>query len=185
MRVMGRLAALPACALLIGACLAACGGSTKNAGGSTVPSQQGIDQLDIARPARRDVECVGHHQWTADPRVDESLQGGTIDGKYVPTLRTLIRSLALTDWTPDLKAQADQLRADAVALFQALNAGKPASELKDMSANLHDGVHDFTPAVGNAVTEGIPADAGGPEPTHAASTPATGGTASAGATTTH
>jgi hypothetical protein len=157
----------------------ACGDDTKDASSSTSASQASIDEL-TARIQRDEMLTA----WITVSNLplhdlDEELQGGTINGKYVPTLRTLIRVLALTDWTSDTKPVATKLHDEAVILLQALDAGKDAAALKDLSAAMHDAAHPFGPTIGNAIAKDLPANAGGPVPTSTpsaddATTPAAG-----------
>lgn len=157
------LAALPIMALAVLG--SACSSSTKNANSSSSASQSSIDDL-TARVQRHEmlnawviVSALPVHD------LDDELQGGNIDGKYVPTLRTLIRVLALTDWTSDLKPAMTKYHDDAVALLQALEAGKTADETKGLSDALHEDAHGFSPAVGNVIAKDLPPNAGGPQPT--------------------
>jgi hypothetical protein len=142
---------------------AACGGnSAKEAGSSSTASQASIDQL--AARVQRD-EML--HAWVAISNLpvhdlDVTLQGGKIDGKYVPTLRTLIRLLALTEFIPAVQPAATQLHDDAVSLFTAMNSGQEPAKLQTMSMTVHNEFDKFAPALGNEVAKDLPADAGGP-----------------------
>jgi hypothetical protein len=142
---------------------AACGGnSTKNAVSSTAASQASIDQLTTR--IQRD-EML--HAWVAISNLpvhdlDVTLQGGKIDGKYVPTLRTLIRLLALTEFTPAVQPAATQLHDDAVSLFTAMNSGLEPAKLQTMSMTVHSEFDKFSPALGDEVAKDLPANAGGP-----------------------
>jgi hypothetical protein len=176
---------LAALASLVVATGTGCGGgsSTKTVSSSTAASQGSIDEL-TAR-VQRDEMLNAWVTISAMPLhdLDATLQGGKIDGKYVPTLRTLIRVLALTGWSSDVQQFTTKMHDDAVALFQALNAGKEASAIKDLSSAVHQDGDAFGSVVGSSVARGLPADAGGPQ---AMATP--GGAAaatSAAATTTH
>jgi hypothetical protein len=172
-RVM-RFSMLVAAAALAGAAIASACGSSSSNNNSTGSPQAASD--DLAARVQQDEMLNAWVTISALPihALDESLQGGTIDTKYVPTLRTLIRVLALTNWTSDVAPVTQKYHDDAVALFKALNAGETADQVKDLSAALHEDSHSFGPTVGNAVAKSLPADAGGPEPTKAPSTPAAG-----------
>jgi hypothetical protein len=144
---------------------AACGGSSSNAGASSTAAQSSIDAL-TARVQRDEML----NAWIAASAIpihdqDTIVQGGKIDGKYVPALRTLIRVLALTDFSPAVKPAAQQLHDDAVALLQALDAGKDAATVGPMSAKVHAESDKFNPALGSEVAKDLPVDAGGPVPT--------------------
>ena len=152
---------------------AACGSDTKSAVSSSSASQQSID--DLTARVQRD-EML--NAWVTISNMplhdlDTELQGGKIDGKYVPTLRTLIRILTLTDWSSDLKQFTTNMHDDAVALYRGLNNGEEASALKDRSAAMHVDGDAFGATVGNVVAKDLPADAGGPGPARA-STSASG-----------
>jgi hypothetical protein len=161
-----RLTMLAAAAALAGAAIASACGSSSNSG----VSQDSLDQL-TARVQRDEML----NAWIAVSNLpvhdlDSTLQGGKIDGKYVPALRTLIRVLALTDFSSDIKPAAQKLHDDAVSLLQALNAGQDAATVAPLSAAVHTDSDKFNPALGDVVAKDLPADAGGPEPTKAAST---------------
>jgi hypothetical protein len=150
---------------------AACGSDAKSTVSSSSASQQSIDEL-TARVQRDEML----NAWVTVSNLplhdfDAELQGGKIDGKYVPALRTLIRVLALTDWSNDLKEFTMRMHDEAVALFRGLNAGEEASALKDRSAALHVDADAFGSTVGNVIGKGLPADAGGPGPTRASTSP--------------
>ena len=166
------LLAMAAALMLV---LAACSGSSnKTADGSTSPSQQSID--DLTSRVQRGEQMTA---WLAISNLpvhdlDTTLQGGKIDGKYVPTLRTLIRVLALTEFTPAVQPAAQQLHDDAVKLFQAMNSGQEAPQLQPMSSTVHNEFDKFSPALGNEVAKNLPPDAGGPS--GSSSTPSAGAT---------
>ncbi len=145
---------------------AACGSSTKNTDSSGAASPQSTDATTTARFQRDEML----NAWLTVSNLpihdlDTTLQGGKIDGKFVPTLRTLIRVLALTDWSADVKPTTTKMHEDAVTLLQALDAGKPPDAVKDLSAALHDDSHAFGTIIGNAIAKDLPANAGGPVPT--------------------
>ncbi len=162
---------------------AACSSDSKQADSSSSASQASIDEL--TQRVQRNEMLNAWVTISALPihDLDEELQSGTIDSKYVPTLRTLIRVLALTDWTNDIKPEMTSYHDDAVKLFQAMNAGKSADDLKEMSNALHEHQHEFPSTVGNVIAAGLPADAGGPEAAHddasSGATPAADSTAAA------
>ena len=144
----------------------ACGSDTKRADSNSNASQARVDQL--AARVQRNEQLDAWVTITNMPlhALDESIQGGTIDNKYVPTLRMLVRLTALTDWSNDVKADATNLHDDAVTLLQALDAGKSAAEAKGLSTSVHEDWHMFGPKLGDILAKDLPADAGGPEGQH-------------------
>jgi len=179
MRILGvlLLAAFAGAAIFAGA---ACGGnSTKNADSSSTASQQSIDALNTQVQQDEVLNAWNAIQNLPIHDLDTSLQGGTIDGKFVPTLRTLIRELALTPWPTDLQEEATTFHDMAVTLFKGLNAGQTADQLKDASTALHTEYHKFTPMAGDWAAKSLPADAGGPSAS-SASTPMAGMTMTSG-----
>ena len=157
--------------------VASCGGTTaKQAASSTSASQGSID--DLATRVQRDEMLNAWVTISAMPLhdLDVSVQGGKIDGKYVPTLRTLIRVLALTNWTGDLTQFTTKMRTDAVALYQALNAGKDPADVKDLSAAMHKDGDASSGVVGDVIAKDLPSDAGGSQ---AKTTPAAAATSAA------
>lgn len=168
-----RFTMLIAAAVLAGAAIAsACGSGSSSSG----VSQQSLDQL-TARVQQDEMV----NAWIAVSNIpihdlDTTLQGGKIDGKYVPALRTLIRVLALTDFSPDIKPAAQQLHDDAVTLFQALNSGEDAATVAPLSATVHAESDKFNPELGDVVAKALPVDAGGPRPTQVPNTSTAGTT---------
>jgi hypothetical protein len=157
---------------IVASLAAACSSDAKRAVSSSSASQQSIDEL-TAR-VQRDEMLNAWVTISSMPLhdLDAELQGGKIDGKYVPTLRTLIRLLALTAWPSELASFTNTMRDHAVALYKGLNNGEEASALKDRSAAMHVDGDAFGATVGNVVGKDLPADAGGPGPK--ANTPASG-----------
>jgi hypothetical protein len=173
---------LAALAVSAAAFAAACGGSSSSDATSDPTAQAALDALTLR--VQRDEMLNAWITISNLPvhEMDTAVQGGKIDGKYVPTLRAAIRVLALTGWTDDLKASTTKFHDDAVALLQALNAGKTAAEVKDLSSAAHEDWHMFGTGVGNAVAKDLPADAGGPS---LAATPSTSTTPAANSTAAH
>jgi hypothetical protein len=167
-------------AALAGAAIASACGSSKSSGtDQTSPSPAATDQL-TARVQRDEmlnavvtIGNLGIHD------LDTKLQNGTIDSKYVPTVRLAVRLLALTDWTDDVKPAAMKFHDDAVKLLQGLDAGNAVDTLKPLSTAFHEDYHAFSDPVWNSLTKDLPPDAGGPAPTKAPSTPAAGATSTA------
>ncbi len=149
----------------IAACfVASCGSTaTKQATSSTSASQASAD--DLGARLQRDEMLNAWVTISAMPLhdLDVALQGEKIDGKYVPTLRTLIRVLALTNWSSELAQFTSKMRDDAVQLFQGLNAGTDPSGLKDLSTAVHKDGDAFGGVVGDVVAKDLPANAGGPQ----------------------
>ena len=142
----------------------ACSGdsSTKPAGGSSNASQASVDtlsaslQLTDMKYAAITIAGLPLHE------MDTSAQAGKIDGKYIPTARTLVRILALTDWTPELKDDAAKFHDAAVVLLKALDGGS-IDAVKAASQAVHEHWHMFPGAIWAVVAKDLPADAGGPE----------------------
>ena len=160
-----RLTMLVAAAALAGAAIAsACGSSSSNDNERQRFAAGSID--DLAARVQQDEMLNAGSRVSALPiaRLDTTLQGGKIDGKYVPTLAHAdpragahgldVRSVA---------AAAQKLHDDAVTLFQALDAGDDAATSQGRCRRpLHEDWHMFTPRVGDVVAKALPADAGGP-----------------------
>lgn len=151
-------------AVVLSLLAAACGSSSNNASASST-AQSGVDTL-TARVQRDELL----NAWVAVSAIpihdlDTTLQGGKIDGKYVPALRELIRVLALTDFTPSIAPAATQLHDDAVALLQALDKGETAATVAPMSAKVHAESDKFNPVLGSEAAKDLPVNAGGPVPT--------------------
>ena len=155
---------------------AACGSDSKTADNSSSTSQASIHEL--TQRVQRNEMINAWVTISALPihELDDTMQQGTIDPDYIPTLRTLIRVLVLTEWSSDIQPEMTAYHDDAVKLYQALNAGKTAADVKAMSGALHLRQHEFPTTVGNVIAGTLPADAGGPEGTHSddAQTPADG-----------
>jgi hypothetical protein len=170
-----RVAPLIAAAATLSMLAVACGGdSNKTASSSSSASQQSID--DLTSRVQRDEMLDAWIAIAAIPvhDLDQTLQGGKIDGKYVPALRTLIRELALTEFSPAVKPAAQQLHDDAAQLYQAMNSGQEPAQLQAMSATVHSEYDKFSPTLGNEVAKDLPANAGGPS--GSSTTPSAGST---------
>jgi hypothetical protein len=174
-----RFTMLAAVATLAGAAIvSACGSSSNNTSDSTTTAGASPQASDADLTARLQQDELLYAWVTlaanSPHELDTSLQGGTIEGTYLPTVRTIIRVLALTNWPDNLKDMATKFHDDAVTLYQGFNAGKTADELKDASSAVHEDWHMFTPAVGDEAAKSLPADAGGPEGSSSGSTPMPG-----------
>jgi hypothetical protein len=154
----------------------ACSGdsSTKPAAGSSSASQASVDtlgaslQLTDMKYAAITIGGLPLHE------MDTAAQSGKVDGKYIPTTRTLVRVLALTDWTPGLKDDAAKFHDAAVTLLKTLDGGT-IDPVKAASQAVHEHWHMFPGAVWAVVAKDLPADAGGPEK-QSGGTPATSAT---------
>jgi len=157
----------------------ACGGdSSRPASSETNASQASVDDL-AARTQRNEqlfaAVTIGNIPLHA---MDESIMGGTIEASFVPNVRTVVRLLALTDWSPSLKADADALHGHAVELLKALSDAD-VEAAKEPAHALHEGWHEFSDKLWGEIAKDLPPDAGGVEPDHADDmTPAATGTAS-------
>ena len=154
--------AVVAALAIAGIVTGACGGSTKNATSNSDASQASIDQLaarvqqDEMLNALVTIAGLPLHQ------MDESAQKGTIDNKYVPTARTLVRVTALTNWSEPLKADAAKMHDDAVTLLKGLDKGDDVSLIKKLSQTAHEDWHLFIDDAWNVVAKDLAPDAGGP-----------------------
>ena len=140
----------------------ACSSGTKTTTSDGSASQASIDQLaarvqqDEMLNALVTIAGLPLHQ------MDESAQKGTIDNKYVPTARTLIRVTALTNCSEPLKADAAKIHDDAVTLLKGLDSGDDVSLIKKLSQTAHEDWHLFIDDAWNVVAKDLPPDAGGP-----------------------
>jgi hypothetical protein len=138
----------------------ACGSDTKNADSSSTASQASIEQLS-ARVQRNEM-LFASVTLSSIPlhAIDESIAEGKAETTFVPTVRSVVRIFALTDWDASLKAEAEQIHGHAVDLLKALSDGDLAAA-KDPSRELHEGYHQFADKVWAIVAKDLPADAGG------------------------
>lgn len=173
-------------ALVVSIIGAGCSGDadTNTAVGSSSASQTSVDtlsaslQLTDMKYAAVTIGGLPVHE------MDTAAQSGKIDGKYVPTARTLVRVLALTDWTPSLKDTAAKFHDDVVALLKALDAGT-IDGVKAASQAAHEDWHTFPGDIWAVVAKDLPADAGGPEKHSGEASPAAGATAHSEQTDSH
>jgi hypothetical protein len=93
--------------------------------------------------------------------MDEEIAAGELQFYHTPATRTLIRLLALTDWSDELQADAEALREEAIALLTALRDGD-AEAAAPHAHEVHEDAHDFSDAVWEVLAGHIPADEGGP-----------------------
>ena len=70
--------------------------------------------------------------------------------------------MALTDWAPELKDEAQDVHDKGVALLQALDEGD-VEQAKGPSDEAHEGFHDFADRAWNVVVKDLAPDEGGPE----------------------
>ncbi len=159
----------------------ACGSDTKNADSSSTASQASVEQLS-ARVQRNEM-LFASVTLSSLPlhAMDESLAEGKAESTFVPTTRSAVRILALTDWDPSLKAEADAVLGHAVDLLKALDEGDLAAA-KDPAHELHETYHDFADKIWAIVAKDLPADAGGVSPHDEEVTPTAGTTPTAGST---
>jgi hypothetical protein len=141
----------------------ACASGTKTTTSDSSASQASIDQL--AARVQRNEMLFAVVNLSALPlhQMDESAQNGTIDNKYVPTARTLVRVTALTNWSEPLKAGAAKMHDDAVTLLKGLDNGDDVSLIKKLSQTAHEDWHLFILAAWDVVAKDLPPDAGGPK----------------------
>lgn len=176
MRILGRRVLLAMATGAVALAAVACGSDSKNADSSSSASQASVDQLAARVQRNEQLDAWVTISDMPMHALDTSVQGGMIDNKYVPTLRMLVRLTALTEWSNELKPDASKLHDDAVALLQALDAGKTAADVKGLSTTVHEDWHMFGPKAGDMLAKDLPANAGGPTGDHEESmtTPAAG-----------
>lgn len=144
----------------------ACGSGTKTTTSDGSASQASIDQLAARVQQDEMLNALVTIAGLPLHLMDESAQKGTIDNKYVPTARTLVRVTALTNWSEPLKSGAQEMHDNTVALLNALEAGSDVAEVKPLSQAAHEDWHTFIGAAWNVVAKDLPPDAGGPKQTH-------------------
>src|SRR3990172_3596277 len=114
--------------------------------------------------------------------IDDGIQAGKPDERAVPDIRKFVRVMALTDWTPDLKEEAQKVHDSGVELLKALEDGD-VEAAKGPSDEAHDGFHDFADTAWNVVVKDLPPDQAGPKQhDEEEATPAAGETPGAEAT---
>ena len=104
--------------------------------------------------------------------IDETLNDPTAEVPFnaIPTMRTVARVIFVTNWDSELKADADQIREDALAVIEALEADDREAAAEHATA-VHDGQHDFNGKAWEHLAPG-----GAPAEEHDDSTPAAGAT---------
>jgi hypothetical protein len=150
------LAALAIPALALGA--VACGDDDDAAEGNSSPSAQDIDAL-TARMQRNEMATallgIGNlplHD------IDEAIASGEeIPNDAVPSMRTVIRLISITDWAPNLNADADAVKESAEAFISAAEADDHGA-VAEHSTAVHDGWHDFAEDAWDIVAPGTGGD---------------------------
>jgi hypothetical protein len=156
-------ALLLAVAAMLALAAAACG--SNNAQSESIASQASIDELAARVQQNQMLNAAITISGLPIHEMDTAAQSGTIDNKYVPTARMLVRVTALTDWTPDLASDAMKMHDDSARLLKGLDAGEDIDAIKPLSQAVHEDWHTFTEEVWNVVAKSLPADEGGPRPT--------------------
>ena len=130
--------------------------------GSSNASQASVDEL-AARGQQNEmlfalvsVEALKLHE------IDDSIQAGSPLDRAVPDVRKSLRIMALTNWVPELEAEAEEVHGKLLALLQALDEGD-VEAAKGPSTEAHEGFHDFSENAWNVVVKDLPPDEGGPE----------------------
>lgn len=163
-----RFAMFTVLAVLAGAAIAsACGSSSARSTGSTSPASgdaAGAAADQLTARVQRDEMLNAVITISALPihDLDTAAQNGKIDNKYVPSVRLIVRELALTDWTSDVQPLTTKFHDDAVKLLQALDAGKDVDTIKPLSQAMHQDYHTFQEPAWNTLAKDLPPDAGGP-----------------------
>lgn len=91
--------------------------------------------------------------------MDESISAGTVEDSFIPTARSAIRYLGLTNWSADLEDDAQALEDHAVALVAALE-DDDIEAAKDPAHELHEGMHEFLETAWAEVGADLPPEAG-------------------------
>lgn len=151
-------------ALALGAATAACTDDEPDtAGGASSVSQASLDDLtarlqqDEMLYALVGIEDLKLHE------IDDSVQAGTPLERAIPDVRKAVRLMALTDWTTDLEADAQDVHDKLVSWLQALEDGD-LEAAKSPSTEAHEGFHEFAESAWSVVVKDLPPDEGGPEP---------------------
>ena len=153
-------AVLAAMASLLAIAAAACGSDSATIEDSA--SQASIDELAARVQRNQMLNAVITLAGLPMHEMDSAAQTGKIDNKFLPSTRTLVRVVALTEWSPELRADATKLHDDSVTLLQALDAGKDAAAIKPLSQSMHEDWHMFLESAWDVVAKDLPAGAGGP-----------------------
>lgn len=162
--------------LLIAVVASACRDDKKNtSSGSSNASQVSVDELS-ARLQRDEmlnalvtIEALKIHE------IDDGIQAGKPDERAVPDVRKFVRVMALTNWTADLKEEAQKVHDTGVALLKALEDGN-VDAAKGPSDEAHEGFHDFSDKAWNVVVKDLPPEEGGPDQHEDEATPPAGAT---------
>lgn len=166
------LAALAVPVILLGA--AACSGDDNTAESDSSASAQTVDEIN-ARVQRNEmvtallgIDALPLHD------IDETVGAGEeIPGNAIPSMRTLIRLISITDWDSGLQADADAIKAAAEDFITAAESDDHGG-VAEAATSVHDLWHDFSDPTWEVVAPGAaPESEGG----HSSSeTPAAGET---------
>jgi hypothetical protein len=146
------MAALAIPALLLGA--VACSDDDDSAEGDSNASAQNVD--DINARIQRNEMAVALLGIGALPLhdIDETIASGDeIPGNAIPSMRTIIRLVTITEWDTELQADADAIKASAEAFITAAESDDHGAVAEHATA-IHDGWHDFSEMAWDVVAPG-------------------------------
>jgi len=86
--------------------------------------------------------------------IDETIAAGEeIPNNAIPSMRTVIRLITITEWDSDLQADADAIKESAEAFITAAEADDHGAVAEAATA-VHDGWHDFSEGAWEVIAPG-------------------------------
>ncbi len=171
--ILGAVVASVAAAVLLAA---ACGGdeakTDSSAQQSDVQALQDRIQRNEMLYTNIDLQALPIHEMN-----ETIVNDGRAEGTFLPTTRTLIRIVGLTNWSATLQPDATAMQDHAIALVRALEDGDMETA-KTASTSMHDAWHQFTVKVWAEIGGELPPEAGttSDDDDHESTTPAAGET---------
>ena len=107
-------------------------------------SQESIDQTN-ARVQRNEMLWANLElQGLPLHDLDEAINDPSVEvpTDAIPTMRTVVRVISVTNWDETLRADAEQIGDDALAVIEALEADDREAAGEHITA-VHEGYHDF------------------------------------------
>ncbi|MBI5288652.1 MAG: hypothetical protein HY873_06735 [Chloroflexi bacterium] len=95
---------------------------------------------------------------------------GKVESNFLPTTRSVIRIVGLTNWNGTLQPDATKLQDHAIELIHVLESGD-IEAAKTASTDMHEQWHQFTVKVWSEIGADIPPEAGTSKDSHDATTP--------------
>jgi hypothetical protein len=149
------LAALAIPALMLGA--VACGDDDNSAESTNSPSAQDVDAINARIARNEQVTALLGIGGLPLHDIDEAVNAGEeIPNNAVPSMRTLIRLVSVTEWDPDLKSDVDAVKASAEDFIAAAESDDHGAVAEAATA-VHEGWHDFSEGAWDLVAPGAPA----------------------------